>query len=149
MNFIQTELDHNHKVLMVLDGVSYYCGGRCIPDIDFSLLAYIYKNTSDMDSFSDQLNALGVTHILVNSHAVRTFTNNFDNNQNSHPLDNDASLINNFLLFLQLDFLPVCSHEIYRDQYEKIYELTCQNRRKYFTSKVCCAPRILEKTKVK
>lgn len=122
INYIQNHLDDNHIVLMIWDAASYYCGSRCIPDIDFSQLAYIFEDSEDMNVFSDQINELGTTHILVNWYVVNSFMQNY---RNSQTLTNSEILSYNFFTFLKLDFLQSCSQEVYRDQYEAIYELTC------------------------
>ena len=123
--FILTELDQDHKVLLIGDETSYYCNGRCIPNTDGSLWTYMYSSAKDRGSLINQLNTMGVTHFLINSQLKTENLRYFENMDDSSKETIGSSLYQESFSFLLSDFIPACLKEIYRDKAEVLYELTC------------------------
>ena len=112
--FIQEHLPPEAKVLMMWDGQSYYCNGRCIPDSDNSSWTYLVLSTGDTGTLAKRMEKMGVTHLLLN-------LGNADFILKHDPLGHHLKAAT----FFRDEFRPACTKEVYRDQGSRIYELTC------------------------
>jgi len=112
--FIQANLPPDAKVLMPWNARSYYCDGRCVPDWLRLRWVELVTPRAGPQEVAGELRALGVTHLLISAEDV------------DYSVINDSSGASLAALeFLVEEFQPVCTREIYRDQWTSLLELEC------------------------
>jgi hypothetical protein len=124
MEFIQTELSSDDKVLMIWSRQIYYCQGLCIPDTDHSLWPYLFKVSEDMTALNQELSELGITHILISNHLMALYMPS-SGRHNTSLHQAESNLHNDSYAYLVNTYIPACTEEIYRDDAEVVYELKC------------------------
>jgi hypothetical protein len=114
LQFVRENLSAHERVMMMWDGQGYYCDERCLPDADQSNWTRLIESESDPQRVAAQLQAKGVTHLLLNQtdlEVVRFF-------DPSGRTERAAE-------FFQEAFLPACGEEIYRDPPILLVKLDC------------------------
>jgi len=77
-----------------------------------------------MIALTEQLKDMGVTHLLINNVLIANLMPAVGSS-NSAEINLYSDLHKESYLYLVNEFIPICTEEIYQDQYEKLYELTC------------------------
>ena len=112
--FIQANLPPDAKVLMPWNARSYYCDRRCAPDWLRLRWVELVTPRASPQEVAGELRALKVTHLLISAEDV------------DYSVINDPSGASLAALeFLVEEFQPVCTREIYRDQWTNLLELEC------------------------
>lgn len=124
MRFIQSELSSDDKVLMIWSRQTYYCQGLCIPDTDHSFWPYLFKSSEDMAALNQELNEMGITHLLISNHLMANIVPPSERHNTSYD-QLESNLHRDSYAYLINKFIPSCAEEIFRDQDEVLYELTC------------------------
>jgi 4-amino-4-deoxy-L-arabinose transferase-like glycosyltransferase len=112
--YIQENLPHNSKVLLVWSGQSYYCDERCLPDTEHNRWTQISTRHSDIRGISTELRAMGITHLLLNYQDLDFILLHDPTHQHYQAAD---LLLNNFS--------QSCTNEIYQDQWNILFEIDC------------------------
>lgn len=112
--FIQSTLSPEARVFMPWNARSYYCDDRCLPDWLRSGWENLVTTEPNPYSVALQLQRMGVTHILFSTEDVDYSV------MNDHSGSSLAALE-----FLLDDFRPICTNEIYRDEWTTVLELDC------------------------
>ena len=93
---------------------SYYCDRRCAPDWLRLRWVELVTPRASPQEVAGELRALKVTHLLISAEDV------------DYSVINDPSGASLAALeFLVEEFQPVCTREIYRDQWTQLLELEC------------------------
>jgi hypothetical protein len=112
--FINTKLPSSSKILMQWNGQTYYCR-NCVPDADQMTWSIIAGNNPKIEEIIEELNHLGVSHILFSKVDVAWFQKYHDPNKTM-----DSSLE-----FFFNKFVKDCGRSIYSDKASILYEITC------------------------
>ena len=122
--FIKDEMPDEARVLMIWSNHAYYCGGRCIPDSDFSIWPFLYESSTQISHITNNFAEMSVTHLLVNNLLLQNYSLS-----ETFPLSSEflsqSNIHNESYDFLLNEYLPNCTELIYHDNYERIYEITC------------------------
>jgi hypothetical protein len=114
VEYIRRELPQEARVLLLWDGMSYYCGARCLPDADQSAWPRLARGEPDPDLLARALRAEGVTHLLVSEGDA------------AHMLAHDPTGVHRRAhRYLLQVFEPACAEPIYLDEQMRLLELTC------------------------
>jgi 4-amino-4-deoxy-L-arabinose transferase-like glycosyltransferase len=113
MQFIQSRLPEESRVLMLWDGQSYYCDARCIPDLFQSQWTAFYKENPTVSSMHDQLASKKITHLMINQSDTSFFAAHDVESQNTQALH-----------FLTTDFAPKCTETVFQENSVTIFELS-------------------------
>jgi hypothetical protein len=112
--YIQSTLPADARVFMPWDARGYYCDDRCVPDwLRDKWVALTSQNQSPM-AVATELGKMDISHLLLSIEDTDYAVINDESGQNERALT-----------FLLDDFRPVCTEEIYRDEWTILYELTC------------------------
>ncbi len=114
--YIQNSLDFDKRVQFLWDGRGYYCDSRCIPDDEQSQAVKLALNSANPESLARELNATGITHLMLN----RTDAGWFVRYHDPHEYHKRT------LQYFEDTFLPACGKSIYRDAGTELYEITCK-----------------------
>jgi hypothetical protein len=114
LNYINTQLPATARVMFLWDSQGYYCDARCQPDTEPSRWTEIVRSTQTVLAVATQLEALGTTHLMVSTKGGAFVR--------EHDPDGEAQRAIDFFF---AEFQPVCSTEVYRDEWTAVYELTC------------------------
>ncbi|MEW6717728.1 MAG: hypothetical protein AB1345_09520 [Chloroflexota bacterium] len=115
IQYVESELPANVKVMMLWDGRGYYCDQRCMPDADQTHWVRVVLSSSGVEQAADRLHAMGVTHLFLSLEDA------------DYMLQNDPQGVHRQAAeFFLHQFQPACTDEIYRDEGVRIYELTCE-----------------------
>jgi hypothetical protein len=101
--------------MMMWDGQGYYCDERCLADADQSRWTRLVLDTSDPHVVAGRLNEMGVTHLLYNTGDARFFMGRDPTGHHQRARE-----------FLEQEFAPACTQEIYRDTTVILWEISCQ-----------------------
>jgi hypothetical protein len=112
--FINTKLPSSSKILMQWNGQTYYCR-NCVPDADQMTWSIIAGNNPKIEEIIEELNRLGISHILFSKVDVAWFQEYHDPNKTM-----DSSLE-----FFFNKFVKDCGRSIYSDKASILYEITC------------------------
>jgi hypothetical protein len=116
MQFIQSELPSNAKVMLLWDGQGYYCDSRCVPDLFQSQWTVLYQEYSTISAMRDVLFTRQITHLMINQSDTEFFLSHDPTNQHRSALT-----------FLTDEFVPLCTKTVYKDKMVSIFELEYQN----------------------
>jgi 4-amino-4-deoxy-L-arabinose transferase-like glycosyltransferase len=112
--FIQSSLPSEARVFMPWNARAYYCDTRCLPDWLRTGWEDLIAPEATANSVATQLKAMNVSHILLST------------------VDVDYSVLNArsgvslaALEFLLDEFRPICTNEVYRDEWTTVLELEC------------------------
>jgi hypothetical protein len=114
IQFVQSELEPQSRVLMLWDGRAYYCDERCIPDVDHTQWTQLVSQTQDVMEVAYSLKEIGVTHLLLS-------VSDLDFILQHDPTEEHYRAASFFLH----QFHPACAREVYNDDNSSILELTC------------------------
>jgi hypothetical protein len=114
VEYLQQELPQDARVLLLWDGMSYYCGARCLPDSDQAAWTRLAWGAPDPILLARELHAEGVTHLLVSEGDA------------AHMMDHDPSGDHlRAYRYLVETFEPACTTPSYADEQMRLLELTC------------------------
>jgi hypothetical protein len=114
LQFVRDGLPPQARVLMMWDGSAYYCDERCLPDAENSRWTRLTLTSPSVSSAAASLRAMGVTHLLFSVGDADFMLQHDPTGQHRRAAE----------FFLQ-EFRPLCTKEIYRDEWVQLYELTC------------------------
>jgi 4-amino-4-deoxy-L-arabinose transferase-like glycosyltransferase len=114
LEYIQSRLPADSRVLMMWDGRGYYCDQRCIPDTDHSQWTDLVVQNGQVDLMAAALLQQGITHLLLG-------VEDADYILQHDPLGVHRSALD----FFANQFRTACTREIFRNQWTVLYELTC------------------------
>jgi len=115
--YIKHNLPAQSKVLLMWDGRSYYCGGRCLPDTDQSRWARLFIEIGpDTSRLAARLHSMGITHLYLSAGDARYIISHDLTAQTQRSVD-----------YFSRSFIPSCANEIYNDTWVMIYTLTCSD----------------------
>lgn len=100
---------------MLWDGRGYYCDERCVPDVAQTRWAQLAQKSWDAQLIADELATRGATHLLV-SYEDWDFISRIDR----------GDVQKRAFRFLQEEFLPACTRDLYTDEFYRLVELTCE-----------------------
>jgi hypothetical protein len=114
VEFIQEQLPQDARVLLLWDGMSRYCGSRCLPDADQARWPLLTRSNPDPGSLAEALRAQGATHLLVSEGDA------------AHMIAHDPSgQHQRAYRYLLERFEPACTTSIYADERMRLLQLTC------------------------
>jgi hypothetical protein len=100
--------------MMMWDGRGYHCDERCLPDADQSNWTRMIGPTSDPLGVAAQLQAKGVTHLLLNREDLKFLLKHDPSGRTKRAAE-----------FFHKVFLPACADEVYRDSYMLVVKIDC------------------------
>jgi 4-amino-4-deoxy-L-arabinose transferase-like glycosyltransferase len=109
--FIQ-QLEPSARALLMWDGRSYYCGGRCVPDTAQSQWTILFERSSGPTALAAQLHERGITHLLYSPGDARFVAQRDVTGRNQAALD-----------FFRKQFVPACARAVYQDAEAVVYKL--------------------------
>jgi hypothetical protein len=112
--FIQSNLTSNVRVFMPWDARGYYCDSRCSPDWTRDKWARLTSQNKNPEILAAELGEMDISHLLISIEDIDYAVINDESGQNEQALE-----------FLLNDFVPACTKEIYRDEWTRLYEITC------------------------
>jgi hypothetical protein len=112
--YIQSTLPADARVFMPWDARGYYCDIRCLPDWSLNKWVALTSQNANPIAVAAELSEMNVSHLLLSIEDVDYFIINDETGRNEQAL-----------AFFLDDFSPVCTEEIYRDDWTILYELTC------------------------
>jgi hypothetical protein len=65
IEYINSQLPSNSKVMFLWDGRGYYCSKKCVPDIDQMFLTAAVNNSAKIGDLSRKLMEKGITHLFL------------------------------------------------------------------------------------
>lgn len=113
--FIQRSLSEQERALFLWDGRGYYCDSRCRPDHTQSLAVRLTLQSPDPQQLADDLQADGITHLMLSSTDAYWFIQYHDPNGNHRRA----------MEYYREQFLPVCGKSVYKDNGMELFEITC------------------------
>lgn len=114
VEYIRRELPQDARVLLLWDGMSYYCGARCLPDADQSVWPRLARGQPDPVLLARALRAESVTHLLVSEGDA------------AHMMAHDPTGVHQRAhCYLLQVFEPACTEPIYMDEQMRLLELIC------------------------
>lgn len=114
LQYIDMNIQPEERVWMLWDGRGYYCDERCVPDVAQSHWAQLAMNSWDAHKIADELKLRDATHLLIS----------YEDWNFIHPFDRSGLQAKAFR-FLQEEFLPACTRDLYVDKFYRLVELTC------------------------
>lgn len=117
IEYINTRLPENSKVMFFWDGRGYYCDQKCIPDIDQMFLTAAITTSTKILDLSQLLINKEFTHLLMSKEDALFFILMHDKGK-LHKQAYD---------FFMNEFAPNCASEIYSDKNVILYEFQPNN----------------------
>ncbi len=114
LQYINKNIKPQARVWMLWDGRGYYCDERCVPDVAQTRWTQMAMKSWNAKLIADELRARGATHLLVS----------YEDWDFVHRLDQSGLQLRAFR-FLQDEFLPACTRDLYVDEFYRLVELTC------------------------
>jgi hypothetical protein len=115
LQYIDANIQPQERVWMLWDGRGYYCDERCVPDVAQTRWAQLAQKSWDAQLIADELATRGATHLLV-SYEDWDFISRIDR----------GDVQKRAFRFLQEEFLPACTRDLYTDEFYRLVELTCE-----------------------
>jgi hypothetical protein len=114
LDYIQTDLPRDARVLMLWDGRGYYCDERCLPDVDHSRWTYLVATHPTVDAVAAELRRIGVTHLLTSIESTDFILQHDPTGEHLRAAQ-----------FFVDEFRPACTREVFAARGTTVYELTC------------------------
>lgn len=115
VQYVQAHLSAQERAMLMWDAQAFYCDERCLPDAEHSLWTRLALADLRVSSVAARLRGRGVTHLLFSVPDVDFIL--------QHDPTGDHRRAAEF--FLQ-EFRESCAREIYRDDWTRLFELTCR-----------------------
>jgi hypothetical protein len=112
---VQEELPAESRVAMFFDPRGYYCDQRCLPDYHLRRILEVTHEGNTLPAATAALRALGATHILFDLQGA-------DYKLQLAGTDEMKAAVK----FFDQEYLPACARELRRDEWVRLYELTCE-----------------------
>jgi hypothetical protein len=112
--FIQSNLSVDEIAFMPWDARGYYCDNRCLPDWQRDKWVALSLPDATPAQVAEELSDMKVTHLLISLEDIDYSVLNDESGQNKQAWE-----------FFVENFQPACTKEIYRDDWTRLYELTC------------------------
>jgi len=114
MQYIQSTLPREARVLMMWDGQGYYCDERCLPDAEQSQWVRWSQGSPDPATLARQLKAAGITHLLYSKDSIVIIE------------DHDPTGVHRRAEeYFREVFAPACASPSYGDEWVSVFEITC------------------------
>ncbi|MCI0521464.1 MAG: glycosyltransferase family 39 protein [Chloroflexi bacterium] len=112
---IQEELPVESRTAMFFDPRGYYCDQRCLPDYHLRRVLEITRGGMNLPAVTAALGGMGATHILFDLQGA-------DYKLQLAGTDEMRAAVK----FLTDEYLPACARELRRDEWVRLYEITCE-----------------------
>jgi len=114
MQYIQTTLPREARVLMMWDGQGYYCDERCLPDAEQAQWVRWSRGSPVPAALARQLRAAGITHLLYSNDAIVIIEDHDPTGAHRRAEE-----------YFREVFAPACARPMYGDEWVSVVEITC------------------------